>query len=132
MSRLGSAPTELTLVEDGAAVAQAAESWTLQDTGGNELGVEIPQRSADAARCGDVVGVSTGAGGEWWLGLIRSMRAEAGAGLHANIFIMSRNPHAMKLRVGIGQREAAAFSGESSRQYTFNSVRAMHLSSGST
>ena len=46
-SRLGSVPTELSLVEDGAVVAQAPETWTLQDTGGNELGVEIPQRSAD-------------------------------------------------------------------------------------
>ena len=132
LSRLGSAPTELSLVEDGAAVAQAPETWTLQDTGGNELGVEIPQRSADAARCGDVVGVSTGTGGEWWLGLIRSMHAEPGAGLHANIFIMSRNPQAMKLRAVIVKGEETAFSDESARQFAFNSVRAIILSDGST
>jgi hypothetical protein len=131
ISHIRSATTELSLVEDGDGPAQAPETWTLQDTGGNELGVEIPQRSGDWARCGDVVGVSTGGNGEWWLGLIRSMHAEPGHGMHANIYIMSRNPKALQLRAVIVRGVESAFSEESARQFAFNNVRAIILSDGS-
>jgi hypothetical protein len=130
LSRVRTTTSELTLAEDGDAAAAAPEAWTLQDTGGNELGVEIPQRSGDWARCGDVVGVSTGDSDECWLGLIRSMHAEPGHGVHANIYIMSRNPQAMQLRAVVAKGEDG-ISEESARQFSFNRVRAIIISDGS-
>jgi hypothetical protein len=131
LSRARTTTSELTLAEDGDVPAEAPETWTLQDTGGNELGVEIPQRSGDWTRCGDVVGVSTGGNDEWWLGLIRSMHAEPGHGLHANIFIMSRNPQAVQLRTVIAEGEEDGITEETARQFSFNNVRAIILSDGS-
>jgi hypothetical protein len=122
----------LTLAEDGDVSDQAPESWTLQDAGGNELGVAIPHRSGDWVVCGDVVGVSMGGDKGWWLGAIRSLHAEPGLGLHANIYIMSRNPQAMLLRAVIAKGEENAFTEQSARQFAFNSVRAIILSDGST
>ena len=131
LSRARTTLSELTLAEDGDVAPEAPETWSLQDTGGNELGVEIPQRSGDWARCGDVVGVSIGDSGEWWLGLIRSMHAEPGHGLHANIYIMSRNPQAMPLRAVIGEGEGDGITEETARQFSYNNVRAIILSDGS-
>jgi ribosome modulation factor len=131
LSRVRSATTELTLAEDGDVPEQAPETWTLRDTGGNELGVEIPHRSGDWVHCGDVVAVSTGGNDERSLGIIRSMHAEPGLDLHANIHIMSRNPKALQLRAVIAKDEENAFSEESARQFAFHSVRAIILSDGS-
>jgi hypothetical protein len=130
LSRVRTTTRELTLAGDGDVAAEAPETWTLQDTGGNELGVEIPQRSGDWARCGDVVGVSIGGGDECWLGLIRSMHAEPGRGLHANIYILSRNPQAMQLRTVIEEGEDG-ITEETARQFSFNSVRAIIVADGS-
>ena len=131
LSHVRTATSALTLAEDGDVPPEAPETWTLQDTGGNELGVEIPQRSGDWARCGDVLGVSTGASDECWLGLIRSMHAEPGHGPHANIHIMSRNPQAMQLRAVITEGEEDGITEATARQFSFSSVRAIILSDGS-
>src|SRR5712691_2841205 len=100
---------ELMLAEDGDGAPQAPETWALQDTGGNELGVEIPQRSSDWARCGDVVGVLAH-GDQCWLGVIRSMHAEWGRSLHADIAILSRDSQAVQLRVVSAEGEETVFS----------------------
>jgi hypothetical protein len=96
LSRARSAVSEMSLAEDGDGPAQAPETWTLQDTGGNELGAEIPPRSSDWARSGDVVAVSMDGNDNYWLGLIRSMHAEPGRGMHANIAILSRESQAVQ------------------------------------
>jgi hypothetical protein len=132
LSRDRSATSEMSLAEDGDGPAQAPETWTLQDTGGNELGAEIPLRSSDWARSGDVVGVSMHGDDKHWLGLIRSVHAEPGHGMHANIAIMSREPQAVQLRLVIEQGEVNALSEAAARQFAFNSVRAIILSDGST
>ena len=115
----------MSLAEDGDGPVQAPETWTLKDTGGNELGAEIPPRSGDWARSGDVVGVSMQGDDKYWLGLIRSMHAEPGHGMHANIVILSREPQAVQLRLVIEQDEANAFTENAARQFAFNSVRAI-------
>lgn len=132
LSQVRSATRELTLAEDGDVPEQAPETWTLQDIGGNEIGVEIPQRSGDWVRCGDVVVISAGDDNERSLGVIRSMHAEPSLGLHANIYIMSRNPQAIQMRAVIAPGEENAFTEKSARQFAFNSVRAIILSDGST
>lgn len=126
-----SATSELSLTEDGDGPAQAPETWTLKDTGGNELGAEIPLRSSDWARSGDVVGVSMHGDDKYWLGLIRSMHAEPGHGVHANIVILSREPQAGQLRLVIELGDANALTENAARQFAFNSVRAIILSDGS-
>src|ERR1700694_799544 len=131
LSRVRSAKSELILAEDDDGAPQAPETWALQDAGGNELGAEIPQQSSDWARCGDVVGVSTHGDDESWLGVIRSMHAEWGRSLHANIAILSRDPQAVQLRALIGEDEENVFSEETARQFAFNRVRAIILSDGS-
>ena len=130
MSRVRTATSELTLAEEGYVPAQAPETWTLVDTGGIELGAQIPQRSGDWARSGDVVGVSTNAGDQWWLGMIRSMHAEPGHGMHAHIAILSREPQALQLRPVIKQGEASVFTEQAARQFAFNNVSAIIVSEG--
>jgi hypothetical protein len=131
LSHARSAKSELMLAEDGDGAPQAAETWALQDTGGNELGVEIPQRPGDWARCGDVVGVLTHGVDQCWLGVIRSMHAEWGRSVHADIAILSRDSKAVQLRAVIAKGEENVFSEQTSRQFAFNSVRAIILSDGS-
>ena len=92
LSTSGTAKMELTLAQDGDVPAQAPEAWALKDTGGHEIGAEIPQRLCDAVRCGDVVCVSPGDKDGYWLGVIRALHAESARGLHASIFIIGRNP----------------------------------------
>ncbi len=132
LSHARSAKAELTLAEDGDVPDQAPESWTLQDTGGNELGVAIPHQAGESVDCGDVVGVSTGGSNGWWLGLVRSLHAEPGLGLHANLFILSRDPQAVQMRAVIAKGEENAFTEKSARQFAFSSIRAIILADGST
>jgi hypothetical protein len=132
LSRARTAASEMSLAEDGDGPAQAPETWTLQDTGGNELGAEIPPRSSEWARSGDVVGISMQGDGKYWLGLIRSMHAEPGHGIHANIAILSRDPQAVQLRQVIEQGDVNAFTENAARQFAFNSVRAIVASEGAT
>ena len=131
LSTVGSAKMELTLAQDGDVPAQAPETWALKDTGGHELGAEIPQRSGEEVRCGDVVGVSPDVKDGFWVGLVISMHAESAHGLHASIFVICRNPQALSLRPVITKDEENAFSENSARQFAFNSVRAIILSDGS-
>jgi hypothetical protein len=118
---------ELTLAEDGDDAPQAPETWTMLDAGGNELGVEIPQQSYAWARCGDIVGVLMHGDDECWLGVIRSMHAELGRSLRANIAILSRDPQAVQLRVLVGKDEENLYTEETARQFGFNLVRAIIL-----
>jgi len=130
LSHVRSTGTELTLVEDGDVAAQAPETWALHDTGGNELGTDIPQRSVEWARCGDVVGVTMQGSDECWLGVIRSMHAVPERSLRANIYVMSRHPQAVEIRPVIAQGEGNALSEAAARQFGFKSVRAIIVSDG--
>jgi len=60
------------------------------------------------------------------------MHAAQGRSLHANIFILSREPQAVQLRPVIAQGEASAISEDAARQFSFNTVRAIILSDGAT
>jgi hypothetical protein len=131
LSRVGSVTTELTLAEDGDDAPQAPERWTLQDSGGNELGTEVPQRSSESTRCGDVLGVSMDGDDDCWLGVIRSLHCEWNGRLHANIAILSRDPQAVQLRVLIAPGEEHVYSEQTARQFAFNQVRAVIVSDGS-
>jgi hypothetical protein len=133
LSSARSATSELSLAEDSdATAAQAPESWTLQATGGNELVAQVPLRSGDWARSGDVVGVSMGGDDKYWLGLIRSMHAEPGHGMRAHIAILSGEPQAVQLRLVIEQRGVDGVSEKAAQQFAFSNVRAIILSDGST
>src|SRR6267378_215731 len=126
LSGARSGKAELTLAEDGDGAPQPAETWALQDAGGNELGVEIPP-SSHWARCGDVVGVSMQGADECWLGVIRSMHADWGRSLHAEIAILGRDSQAVELRVVSAEGEENVFSEATARQFDFNRVRAIIL-----
>ena len=130
LSRVRSATMELSLAEDGDGPPQAPENWTLHDTGGNELGAEIPQRSGAWARSGDVLAVSTGSDQDCWLGVIRAMHAEPGGSMRANIAVLSRAPQAVQLRPVIAKDEVNVISEDAARQFSFPSVRAIIVSDG--
>ena len=127
LSRARSGVIALTLAEDGDEAAQAPDTWTLLDAGGNELGAEISRPSYDWARCGDMVGVLMHDDDECWLGVIRSMHAELGRSLRANIAILSRDPQAVEVRVLIGKDEANVYTEATARQFGFNLVRVIIL-----
>jgi hypothetical protein len=74
-----------------------------------------------------VVGVSMQGADECWLGVIRSMQAEWGHGLHAEIAILGRDSQAVQLRVVSTEREESVFSEATARQFDFNQVRAIML-----
>ena len=131
LSHARSARTELALAEDGDGAPGALETWILQDTGGNELGADIPQSFGDWARCGSVVGVAMNGSDEYWVGMIRSMHAEPGGQLHANMAILSQDPQTVQLRALIEKGEEHAYSEQAARQFAFNGVRAIILSDGS-
>ena len=130
LSHVRSNSTELTLVEDGDVAAHAPETWALHDVGGNELGAEIPQRSSDWVRCGDLVGVTMQGSDECWLGVIRSMHAERDRSRHAKIYIMSRDPQAVEMRPVIAKGEVNVLSEAAARQFGFKHVRAIIVSDG--
>ena len=127
-----STKTELTLVEDGAAGPEAPETWTLQDSGGNELGAEIPPASRDRVRCGNVVGVSMKGSDPYWVGVIRSVHARRDGCLHATIAILSRTPRAVELRTLYAQGEESGYSAEAARQFAFSRACAIVISDGSS
>lgn len=130
LSTARAAKLELTLAEDGDVPAQAPETWALRDTGGLELGIEIPPRSGDAVRCSDVIGITKGER-EYLLGMVLSLHAEPAHGPRASVIVISRNPQALSFRPVVTKDEENAFSENSSRQFAFNSVRAIILSDGS-
>ena len=127
LSRPRSGAMALTLAEDGDGPPQAQETWTLLHAGGNELGAEVSQQSHDWARCGELVSVLMRGDDECWLGVIRSMHAELGRSVCANIAILSRDPQAVKLRVLVGKDEENLYTEETARQFGFNHVRAIIL-----
>jgi hypothetical protein len=130
LSELRSATTELALEQSGN-VPQAPVTWILHDTGGDELGAEIPQRSGDWAQCGDVIGVSLNGMEECWLGMIRSVHAEWDGRVYANIAILSRDPQAAQLRALIAEGESVVYSEKSAREFAFERMHAIILD-GST
>ena len=130
LSHVGSGATELTLVEDGDVATQPPETWALHDTGGNELGAEIPQQSSDWVRSGDLIGVTMPGSEECWLGVIRSMHAEPDHKRHANIYVMSHHPQAVEMRPVIAKGEVNVLSEAAARQFGFKSVHAIIVSDG--
>jgi hypothetical protein len=131
LSSARSVTTELTLAEDDDGPLGAPDVWILRDTGGNELGAEIPPASRERARCGTVVGVSMDGGDQYWVGVIRSMHARRDGCLHATIAILSRDPVAMELRTQYAQHEDNAYSAEAAREFAFNRACAIVLDDGS-
>jgi len=98
----------------------------LQDTGGNELGAEIPANSPDAARCGDLVAVSMD-GKDYSVAIIRAMHAKRDGAMHATLAILSRDPAAVELRTLYEQHEDNAYSEQAAREFAFNRARAIVL-----
>ncbi|HUI99888.1 MAG TPA: hypothetical protein VLY46_06605 [Usitatibacter sp.] len=131
LSRAKTGLGELTLAADGDVPLQPPESWALHDTGGNELGVQVAQASADVVHCGDVVAVSGAAKGEWWLALVRALHAEAGHVMHASLFILSRDPQAVQIRMVIPKGEESGITEQAARQFSYAGVHAIIVSDGS-
>lgn len=121
---------ELALADAGQGPPQAAETWSLRDAGGNELGAELAHSSGGWAKCGAVISLSPGGSGDCWVGLIRRMHAGPRGSLRADIAVLSRKPLALVLREVLEFGEEQAFSNAASRQFALGSVRAIILADG--
>jgi hypothetical protein len=136
ISQSGGGKMELSLVEEGdkapAAKDAATEDWAMKDTGGNELGVEVPASAAEWARCGALLAVTRSGEKGCSLGVIRSLHLEPDHPLLAHIAILSSAPRAVKL-LPISDSKDAVYSAAAMRQFaTFGGgVRAIILSDGS-
>ncbi|HEY7241303.1 MAG TPA: hypothetical protein VH600_19175 [Burkholderiales bacterium] len=131
LSRSRSVTAELTLAEDDDGPVAAPQTWVLRDTGGNELGADIPPDSKSWPRCGNLVAVSRDGSDDYWVGVIRSMHARRDGSLHATIAVLSREPVAVELRTLYEQHEDNAFSAEAAREFAFNRASAILLADGS-
>ena len=109
------------------AKAQPPEVWTIRDAGGNEVGAEIPPSSGTWARSGKLVGVSMRGRTEWWVGVIRRMRAELGATMRVDIALLSRKPLAVSLRVLAEGGEGGVDWEASSGSFAYDYVNAILL-----
>jgi len=121
---------ELTLADDSDGPPQAPETWTLAETGGNELGVERAQSGDGFSKCGEVVGLSVNGGSEYLVGTIRRMRCEPGSSLHADIAVLSRKAQPLSLREVRAKGEDSVVSEAASKQFSHASVRAIILADG--
>jgi hypothetical protein len=122
--------TELSLAEEGDEPLQAPETWKLLDTGGRELGVEIPKASSDWMRCGDVIAISMPDEPEWWLGLVRSMHADEGCAMRATIHVLTAHPAAWEMRCVIEEAEEKGITEQAARQFSYSQVHALLVSDG--
>ena len=136
LSSAGTGKMELSLVEESetpAAQATGEQAWPLRDTGGNELGVEVPQAAADLARCGALLAVKKPGDSAWSLAVIRSMHAEPEQPLVAHIAILSSSPRVVRLLPhGTSADVTGHYSAEAMRQFATygGGVRAIILSDG--
>lgn len=121
---------ELSLADTSAGAQQAPETWALRGTGGNELGVEVPQASRAWVKCGELVGVSLADGGGRCAGMVRRMHSRPDGGLHADLAVLSRNPRAVTMREVLGKYDDGVFTDASSRQFAKDSVNAVILADG--
>jgi len=130
LSQEGAGALELSLVEDGDGGPQPPETWRLRNSGGNELGVDVPKGAPEWIRCGEVIGILAPGEQAWWPAIIRSAHADADHALHVTLYVLSRAPQAVQLQAHIERGEEAVYSGEAARQFDFNRVRAIIVSDG--
>jgi hypothetical protein len=130
LSQAGSGALELSLVEDGDSAPQAPETWRVRNSGGNELGADVPKGAPEWVRCGEVIGVLAPGEKAWWPAIIRSVHADRDHALHVTLYVLSRAPQALELQARIEHGEEAVYSGEAARQFDFNRVRAIIVSEG--
>jgi hypothetical protein len=130
LSSVKSAVMELSLAEDGDVPLQAPQSWPIRELSETELCVEVRESAGNSVQPGDMVAVSR-VKGEWWLGIVLSMHADAGRPPNAVIYVLSRDPRALLMRAVIEKDEEAGVSEVASRQFAQAQVRAIIVADGS-
>jgi hypothetical protein len=131
----GGGKLELSLVEEGdkapSANETSTEDWALKDTGGNEIGVAVPESAAEWARCGALLVVTRQGENGCSVGVIRSLHFDPEQSLLAHIAVLSSAPRAVKL-LPINDGKDAVYSAAAMRQFASygGGVRAIILSDG--
>ncbi|MGD2141337.1 MAG: hypothetical protein PVH25_13135 [Burkholderiales bacterium] len=120
---------ELSLVEDSAMVAQPPEVWQLSGKGGNELAAQVPPSSRSWAKCGELVGLTTG-NDEHWVGLIRRIHTRADNGLDADFALLGHQARACTLREVLGDSDDSGFTDAASRQFGLSAVNIIIVADG--
>jgi hypothetical protein len=94
----GSGSRGLELASEDDVTPDPPEVWAIRDTGGSEVGAEMPLPGANWARSGMLVTFSVAGRNEWWLGAIRRTHADIDKTTRVDIAALSRKPAAVTLR----------------------------------
>jgi len=108
-------------------VESVPEVWRTRDRSEWGMGVDIPPGLGQWAEPGVLCGIRESENSPWWVGIIRRMDAEEGGHLHCGLWIMSKRPIAVHLRV-IGTEAQKASNWESSSGgFDYRYMRALIL-----
>lgn len=124
------APTKsrgLELASDDDIQPHPPEVWTIRDSGGSEVGAELPQPGGNWARSGMLVTFSVTGRNEWWLGVIRRTHADIDKSTHVDIQLISRKPVTVPLRPQAKGSPGGADWDASAGTFAFVNVNAILL-----
>jgi hypothetical protein len=108
-------------------VESVPEIWRTRDRSEWGMGVDVPPGLGLWAEPGVLCGIQEREGAPWWLGIIRSLDAGEAGPLRCGLWIMSKKPIAVHLRV-IGTETQKASNWESSSGgFEYRYMRALML-----
>jgi hypothetical protein len=111
-------------------VEAVPEVWRTLNLSQWGMGIEVPPGLGLWAEPGVLCGIRANEGAPWWVGIIRRLDAEDGGHLHCGLWIMSKKPVAVFLRV-IGTEAQKASNWESSSGgFDYRYMRALMLPDG--
>ena len=108
-------------------VEAAPEVWRTMNRSEWGLGIDVPPDLGLWAEPGVLCGISAHEGAPWWVGIVRRLDAEDAGHLHCGLWIMSKRPISVFLRV-IGTETHKASNWEtSSGGFDYRYMRALML-----
>jgi len=108
-------------------VEAVPEVWTTRDRSEWGMGIDVPPGMGAWAEPGVLCGIQEGENSPWWVGIIRRLDAEEAGQLHCGLWIVSKRPIAVHLRV-IGTEAQKASNWEtSSGAFDYRYMRALVL-----
>lgn len=109
------------------AIEAEPEIWRTRDRSEWGIGIDVPQGLGAWVEPGVLCGIRESEKSPWWVGIIRRLDAEELGRLHCGLWIMSKRPISVHLRV-IGSESHKASNWESSSGgFEYRYIRALML-----
>lgn len=109
------------------AIDSVPELWTTRDRSDWGIGVEVPRGLGTWTEPGALCAMQASDGAPWWVGIVRRVDAEEFGGLHCGIWVLSKKPLSVHMRV-IGTETNKASNWEtSSGGFQYRYMRALLL-----